>query len=168
VTPHPMTILAIDPGATSGFAVVRAGKVLGSGVAQCAVDRRRILDAWGEFPDVIVREDWTRGGQWGFKQVLGMGAEWGRWAEAIELANLRLLRVRKVEPNEWRYPLLGRRRRTRPEWKAAAISYVEALGIDAGHDESEAICIGLFAARSDDVWNSLTARERRRLLSEAA
>jgi hypothetical protein len=166
--PYPATVLAIDPGATSGFAVVRGGRVLGSGTARCAADRRRILDAWGEKPDIIVREDWTRGGQWGFKQVLGMGAEWGRWAEAIELAGLRPLRVKKVEPNEWRWPLLGRSRRTREQWKRAAIDYVGALNIDAGSDESEAICIGLFATRSEDVWNALTARERRRILSEAA
>jgi hypothetical protein len=163
-----LTVFAIDPGATSGFAVVRGDRVLGSGTAKCAADRRRILDTWGEEPDIIVREDWTRGGKWGFKQVLGMGAAWGHWEEALELAGLRPLRVKKVLPNEWRLPLLGRKRLTREQWKREAIGYVDALGIDAGSDESEAICIGLWATRSDAVWEALTARERRRIMTEAA
>jgi hypothetical protein len=165
LTAAPLTVLAIDPGSLSGVAVMTGDELRYSGTTRCAADRRRIVEMWHDHAHVIVRETWSPGGERGFKQALGLGATWGRWQEALELADSKL-RVVSVLPQVWRHALPMRRhpKMTREQWKASAVAFIEATyGIRVDDNAAEAACIALWATRADAVWDALPARVRRGL-----
>lgn len=142
-----MITLAIDPAATSGWAIGEGGRVLDAGIVRSAAERRDTirfaLDIASSSPLCVVAEDWTAGGELGIRQILGMGAAWGRWAEAIELAGISPIAITRVYPQTWRSVLAPLARRTGEEAKRSA--RVIARGLlkrrDIATDAAEAACI---------------------------
>ena len=91
MTPHPCTILAVDPGKVSGWSHFHHGHNAGSGVARTHEERRvavasAVEIALGErVPLVVVAEKWTPGGRFaGARTMAGLGAQWGLWLAALE------------------------------------------------------------------------------------
>jgi hypothetical protein len=168
VTLFPITVLAIDPGQTSGWAVVDSRGVYRNGLASNAEDRRVVVRDYADRVDVIVREKWSPGGRMTHQTSLGMGATWGRWLEALELGNV-ATKIVAVKPEHWR-KVLGGGRRTREQWKVLAVALAKQQPghVNAGDDSAEAVCIGLWALRAPEVWEALPASKRRRLERESA
>lgn len=152
-------ILAVDQGARSGWALFRVGKLVASGVAtkaaqrKAAVDRAVALSRITNMPLVFVYEDHSgiparkKGNT---RTLLGMGAARGRWEEQLDMAGVPKPRRLKVRPETWRRNVLGLRLFTpRDVAKTAAIRFVvAAYGVDAKDDEAEAVCIGHWGCRT--------------------
>jgi len=169
--PHDAVILAIDPGATSGWAVVARGRVFASGVARTAADRAGVVGDWSAsllgLPDVAVVETWTVGGgrgraggtRWTPSTMIGLGAARGRWLERLELACVPARRIVSVTPATWRAVLAGLPRKTTDDAKRSAAIVARAkVGRPVEPDEAEAICIGLWAAHAPEVGAVLPRR----------
>ena len=163
----PCVLLAIDPGATSGWALwdgtrwetgtaeywkTRAGVCLDAGMA--AHESKR--------PLVVVAETWPglRG-----TALAGLGAQWGRWLAELERLDVPAKRVVRLSTGAWRAQVLGGARcRGTDAWKAASRARAHAvLGHDVGPDAADALCIGLAGLRSETVAKALGARELKRL-----
>lgn len=169
-TPHPCVVLGVDSGAKSGWAIMAQGKRWNSGVARHALERASVvahaqtLARVHDLPLVVVAETWSRGGWMSFATILGMGVGWGRWAEALELAEHPAKRIVRVLPGTWRPPTVGTHKGAEA-YKAAAIARVRSAHRDemgralvAGPDEAEAICIADWGARSSEVAAILPKR----------
>jgi hypothetical protein len=156
-------VLGVDSGAQSGWCFLAQGKLIASGVARNALERADVvaraqnLERAFKLPLIVVAETWSRGGWMSFATILGMGTGWGRWAEALELAEHPARRIVRVLPSTWRPPTVGTHRGTEA-YKAAAIARVRSAHRDemgralvAGPDEAEAICIADWGARSAEV-----------------
>jgi Holliday junction resolvasome RuvABC endonuclease subunit len=157
--------LGIDPGERSGWGLLDAS---GRRVASGAVRRgQELVDAAMGAQDaasrggcylVVGAERWTAGwagGRGNFKTYFGMGAAWGRWALALELAGVGAKRIGRVVPATWRKDVLGNGAATKP----MAVAYVRAAyKVDVGDDEAEALCIAAWAHRTEAL----------RLIDEAA
>lgn len=112
--PHACVVLAIDPGATSGWAIphqcvllhnVRVSDVtlIESGVARTAAERAyavsRVVEASRIYgvPIAVVAEKWSSHGAFGGARTQrGLGAAWGAWREQLELAGIPKRRVIRV------------------------------------------------------------------------
>ncbi len=160
--PSAAVVLGLDPGESSGVALVVKGKVIESGVCsqaskrrwwvERAVQRAEVLD----LPLVCAMETWTAHGRWGFKQALSLGAQAGRWLQ--ELENVRVDVVVRVEPAEWRREVFGVVVNKKKEvWKGMAKAYAAGLVKDPSmrEDQAEAICIALWGSRSRRVADEL-------------
>lgn len=186
-------VLALDPGATSGAAIVglsapdkfsrlpaeRLGAYLvKSATVRSAADRAGMVasarDAATEYglPLVVLAEKWAGS----FKRrrgttqtVAGLGASWGRWAEALDLAKVPRRRVARVWSATWRARVIGGSFRTTEQWNAAVRAKVAVLfGIDLGDerdDEGEAICVGVYGLHSPEVAKILNPPKRARKAS---
>lgn len=159
--PHQCTILAIDPGRTSGWALFVRGVCVASGVAKTHEERESFADlaivtatARG-VPLVVVGEIWTPGGKFGGARTMaGVGASWGQWLAAFEAAGIPKARVMRVKVQTWRAAVLGGAfGRTTEQWHAMAMRRAEhAIGrtpVDA--NEAEAVCIGIWATYAPEV-----------------
>jgi hypothetical protein len=147
VKPHDAVILAVDPAATSGFAVFERGELTTVGVAppealadgiagtvHSAVERA----ARQRLPFVMVAETWTFGGRGQEKRavgmmMLGLGHAWRPWKDA--LADPRLApatvapllspcakRIVRVNAQTWKALVLGRM----PQDKEEVVRFVRA------------------------------------------
>jgi len=162
----PCTLLAIDPGATSGWAHNGAGAWT-AGTASSWRERYAVVaDAW-QFegqgrPLVVVAETWPglRG-----TALAGLGAQWGRWLAELERLDVPARRVVRLTTGDWRRVVLGGVRcRSTEAWKAASRARAHAvLGHDPGPDAADALCIGLAGLRSERVAKAIGARELKRL-----
>ena len=170
----PCTILAIDPGAASGWAIMGerpdgsfglcdSGSV--KGACRTAVKWAASRADFDAMPLVVVGERWMsrmdrrRGG---YTQQ-GLGAAWGRWLQLLEDAEHPKRRTLRVDLMTWRRALFGHPlRRRSEEWKLLAVAranhHTETMRGDMSHDEAEAICIGEFAMRWDKVRDVLPKR----------
>ena len=174
----PCVVLGIDPGATSGWAIMAPGtadvRLLGSG--QCRGASRDAVDSaqtWAEMlelPLVAVGERWSsamrmRGGARtsGFTQQ-GLGASWGRWQQLLEDAGQPKSKPLRVDLMTWRMGIFGGRFRRKSEvWKSLAVARAGTFieGREPGTDEAEAICIAEFCMRWDKVRAVLGKRHLR-------
>lgn len=124
--------------------------------------KRRLAEGgWG----VVLDQKWTP------KTVFGMGEGWGRWMAEIETANEYLqeeggegiiLMTRK--PNEWRPGIFPAPLPKRSEdLKAMAMNFFEAaFGYKASSDISEAACLALYGAHSQEIADTLKQRQKKR------
>lgn len=161
LTPHPAVVLAIDPGASSGWAVFDAGRYVTSGVAKRAIGRSVACDMARDQARasglrlIVVAEKWTPGGKFaGARTMAGLGTSWGEWLAAIETAEIPKSRIVRVFTQTWRAAVLSPPRGMKSEaLKALAVYRAQAItGMpNVNHDESDAICIGLWATRSAAV-----------------
>lgn len=166
-----MIILAVDPGATSGYAVIDASRswrgVIRSGIATdhasrvaaivgAAEEAQRLGACWR-----IVAETWSRHGRWSVAAQTGVAAQWGRWQAAIDEAERaapslfarRVGRRRayrgviRVDPQTWYPAVIGARSDPRPQRLARVMATAMAHGYaPITHDEACAIAIGVWAA----------------------
>ena len=171
--PLDAVVLGVDPGATSGVAITVNGKILSSG--SCTgqdyvpwVCRAEKLQVDLQRPLVVAMETWTPHGKWGFKQALSLGEQAGRWLGMIERVCIDALVVR-VEPGEWRRALFGGvLNRPTKVWKDLALMHaLAATDSMCREDEAEAICMALWASRSNRVDEELV-RHRRKVRRERA
>lgn len=154
--PHPYVVLAIDPGKVSGWAIFVEGQHVGSGVARDYADRNnaaRLAAKAAETanrPLVVVAEKWTPGGRFaGARTMAGLGAAWGLWLAALEVAEVPVSRVLRVHTQTWRAAVLGGGCGvTSREWDARALRRARLeLHTDANLDDNlaDAVCIGAWA-----------------------
>lgn len=185
--PWPCVLLAIDPGKVSGVAIVlsRPGgmKLLQARVVdlhrdrgvEVAVENAVLASREHDLPLVLVLEDWGRGGPRGLAQWVGLGEARGPWRReflirAGEEADLVKSRVVLATQSRWRSRVVpetgateGEKWRpfTPEEWKAAAREAAQRHFLDAyvpPLDAAEAVCVAVYAARSDEVLSKIPKR----------
>lgn len=166
-TPHACVVLGIDPGATSGWAVVLRGDPTGAiGIARTAPERRdavmyaqQVADRSG-LPLVVVAEKWSAGGWASHTTLLGLGAAWGAWREALVECGVPERRVVRVLTQTWRAAVLGGgNRRGGRDWKREAVEWARrALGREVGPDAAEALAIAVWGARAGEVAEKMPKR----------
>ena len=156
-------ILAIDPAKASGWALVLAGDAIGqssllaSGVIQdtegsaiasvVGVAMRSAASA-GAVVRGIVEDQFLRpGARQNFKTTKSVIRKAGMWEGAMNAAGV--YDVEYVEPSVWQSSVLGIRgvRMVRSELKVMSVAKARAaFGGDRKEDESDAICLGIYAA----------------------
>jgi hypothetical protein len=166
---HECVVLAIDPGARSGFAVFERGALLASGSllpsesrVEVAREAARLSEASG-LPLVAVAEKWTAGGWRSAASMIGTGAAWGVWLGALGEIGQPNRRIVRVTTQAWRKAVLGMNARAGHDALKAA-SQLRArtvVGREVGHDEADAVCIGLWASYADEVGNVVPKRWKR-------
>lgn len=166
---HPKCVLlCIDSAATSGAAIlipeeifpnhpraaVRKGLAYHASVSN-AVERTNTVHIAKGFardlglPLFVVGEEWDAGGKWTHKTMMGIGASWGRWLEALELAGVPDENIFRMSVNEWRKTIFGAKRHKRATWKMKAMRWCRTrYGILMTDDEAEAVCMGCAALGS--------------------
>jgi hypothetical protein len=156
------TVLAIDPGASSGAAIFTgAGALVGShqlarkeAGSRMRIVRHAVRIARDSETDLIVmREQWQAGGKRANPQMIaGLGAAWGLWLEQLYM-NAPFLppnRVLKVYPSTWKSKVLDAHAVGTEAWLKLVHRYVESrFGLTGlGDDEAVAICIGCYALKA--------------------
>lgn len=144
-------ILAIDPGATSGAAILDAVTMHEWATVKTARERREMVclarqrAAATGAALVVVGESWKgrRTGTMSMASITGLGAAWGRWLEQLEIVNHPKRRIIRIDTGTWRKTLFGGRRRKGAEFKELARRWCkQRYGIDLPHDVAEAACLG--------------------------
>lgn len=173
--PYACVVLAIDPGETSGWAIVAQGKLVQWGevnvfdhaaVAAVVAGALQVAEI-ASLPIVVFIEDSYRG---------ETGASRPLWRKAASNAGIAARRVRKANASHWRSRFFGKgagrwsqdvaRLNEGNRARAAiagnrSLTVNESRAIELGHDAAAAICIGLFAACSPIVGKVLPASVRR-------
>lgn len=166
-TDLPCVVLGIDPGATSGWAVVLRGEPTGAiGIARTAIDRHHAIMSAIQIADrnslplVVVAEKWSAGGWASHTTLLGLGAAWGAWREALVECGVSERRVVRVLTQTWRAAVLGGgNRRGGRDWKREAVEWARrALGREVGPDAAEALAIAVWGARAGEVAEKMPKR----------
>lgn len=167
--PIPVTILAIDPGRTSGWAVFAFDRCIASGTATThdqrvlAIEIAQAEESRSGRKLIVVAEKWAPGGRWYTATMTGIGAAWGMWQAALESRGVPNARIVRVYPQTWRAKVLGGGWGVKSdEWALRAAKRAE---VETGHpcsdDEAEAVCIGAWALRSDAVRDKAPSRRRK-------
>lgn len=163
LSPHRAVILGIDPGATSGWALLyvdahgrerlEAGTCRGA--SRDVVDRALALAAETGLPLVVVAERWSAGGWASHTTLLGLGAAWGAWLAALD-GRVPKRRIVRVYSQTWRAAIIGGRQRSTEAWKESAcrVAFVR-WGVVLGPDAAEAACIAAWGARAGEVGAAL-------------
>ena len=168
--PIPVTILAIDPGRTSGWAVYSLDRCIASGTAKThdqrvlAIEIAQAEESRSGRKLVIVAEKWTAGGAFGGARTMGgLGAAWGMWQAALESRGVPNARIVRVYPQTWRAQVLGGGWGVKSdEWALRAAKRAETeTGHPCSDDEAEAVCIGAWALRADAVRDKAPSRRRK-------
>jgi len=156
-------VLAIDPGAHSGWAVFEndSGPVR-SGATDSAVERVAAIQ-WAQDRAaelgrhlVVVAESWTAGGWKNYKALIGLGASWGKWLHPLELAGIPEKNIVRVAPPTWRARLFNKANMKKNEAKKMAMTYA----CEPDPDIAEAVCIGFWAMWSIEVIDKAVQIER--------
>ena len=158
-SPIPAVILAIDPGATSGWALYSADRCIASGIAKTheqrvmAIEIAQTEETRAKLRLIVVAEKWSPGGRWYTATMTGIGAAWGMWQAALEACEVPKVRVVRVYPQAWRSRVLTGRRGVKTEvWDLMAQRRArQEVGHDVGDDEADAICMGAWALRAEAV-----------------
>ncbi len=151
--PHPYVVLAIDPGKVSGWALFIEGDYITSGTARDYADRNNAARLGADAADtskrplVVVAEKWTPGGKFaGARTMAGLGAAWGLWLAALEVAEVPVSRVLRVHTQTWRAAVLGGGWGvTSREWDARAQRHARVVTGRDELDDNEADAIGIGA-----------------------
>lgn len=170
----PVTLLAIDPAKISGWAIFIDGIHHSSGHAITYVDRADAIHvatccaSVASLPLIIIAESWTFGGSGNDPRATasmqaGLQAQWGMWKLAIEEADTRC-KVVRVNSRRWQSQVLTGYRSTSEQLKRLARLTASRL---AGHaveeeNEADAICIGYYGTRADEVMAALSIAEGKR------
>ena len=169
--PHACVVLAVDPAKVSGWAIVARAPgtaselACGCNTARTADARRRAAESAfaaafiAGLPLVVCAERWSSHGAFGGARTQrGLGAAWGRWAEALEIAGVPKRRIVRVYAQTWAGAILsaGGRGWTRERREAASIAYVKRrFGIECGADEAAAVCLGVYGMHCAEVAAAL-------------
>jgi hypothetical protein len=156
--PWEAVVISVDAAGKSGWAIGLRGKVVESGEHDTArhpeltlgvVQRGVSLAKLHELPVVMVLE-FMWGGR--FTATVGCSIACDRWRTAWRAAGQSRGRMGRVQPKQWRGPVLGthwahaKRDEVRPVEQAMARGIVGRD--DVGEDEAPAICMQHWAARS--------------------
>ena len=176
--PHRCVILAIDAGKVSGWAIWVEGVLSCAGVAttptdrQLAVTRAYAIAGLLERPLVVVGETWhgrmgkAKGGRIGVAVLIGMGAEFGRWREQLDMlrpGGVKSPPIVRVLSDDWQGRLLGRGTSAQLELRSRSRAAAMAAGVAElpdDHNACDAVCIGEWGARSGEVGKVLPAAFR--------
>lgn len=148
----PRTIIAIDPGERSGFAILDPS---GMWVAWgCSTDSRNsrdpIVRSAGDC--VAVVETWTLQGPWNRSAVLGLAESAGRWIDTFREFGIEVVRVL---PQSWKGSVLAGNPVGRKRGDAKRLSRERAsraVGRPVEDDNAaDAICIALWAQHAREV-----------------
>lgn len=171
IIPHHCVVLAVDPGESSGWAVLLRGVVMSSGeVAASSIRDIESIIAWAwrcahdrQMAVVLVRER-PFGGRMGTNSS-GASRVWKAcWDSAPYVVKSRSV---TVYPSTWRAKVLGRgwgskpRDVVRPEEQRVAKMIRQNSEENVGPDEAAAICIGAWASRSGEVATKLPPKAKR-------
>lgn len=173
-TPFAVAVLAIDPGATSGWSIALRGIIhpehagtlsAEDGLAMAGiVAEAAAVAAEAGLPLIVAAEKWSAGGWLSTDALLGLGASWGAWRSVLLDARIPKTRIVRVLPQTWRAGLQLRRATDGSDvepWKATTRRYVlQACGLDLPHDASDAVAIALWASQAPDVALALPRRDR--------
>jgi hypothetical protein len=179
-------LLSIDSGATSGAAIMRLGiidptsaiaaerrgvKLLKSRTIRTPADRAEMIEesraaaTEHHLPIIVLAEKWAgsfRGKRGTTQTVTGLGASWGRWSEALDIAKVSRRRIARVWSGTWRARVIGGSAMRRSEqWKTIARGYVKSLfGVEVDDDEAEAILVGFYGLHAPEVEKILNPPKR--------
>lgn len=167
-------VLGIDPGRASGWGLVRddspsPGVWIATGIAKTAADRASAIQTakgmaeQDGVPLIVVGERWQGG--WrkdrsSARTVSGIGAQWGRWQEALEAAGIPKRRILRVGQSTWRAKVIGGRvARTTEQWDHAMIMAARVFyGVEVTADEAAALLIARWGTRAAEVEAVLPKR----------
>jgi hypothetical protein len=188
-TPHDCVILAIDPGNVSGWAIVSPRR--------SAVDAKQSVTVWSGRttagpknhivemardaatndvmrPLIVVAETWTTGDPVHDRRMraatmLGLGAAWGRWSDALDAVGVPKSRILRVNTSTWRAKIIGGpMNRTTEEWKRLALLHAQQRfpvrapsGQVSSDDEAEALCIAAWAMCAGPVGEAVKKAGKR-------
>lgn len=160
-SPWACVILAIDPGADSGFALYDHGELLewgnahSFGMMRVAAERAHMHAEFIGAPLVIVIESHSVWAGWGAKQREAVIENVGEWKLAIKQLPKRMpvTKTIRVNVSTWRSTVLGKVRAvSKAEVKAVAFAIFKAkLATDIDHNTAEAILIGHWATHAGEV-----------------
>lgn len=185
-TPHDCVILAIDPAADSGWAILPPpGSSIdpmsrhGEGGHAVAVNLAREVSIRTKRPLIVVAETWTTGNREHDRRMkaavlLGLGAAWQRWLDAFDKIDLPKSRIVRVNVATWRSKIVGGpMNRTSEEWKEAArqIATGRFPALDRASlalaqpklddNEADALCIALWARQAGVVGEAVKRAGKR-------
>lgn len=166
VAPHRCVILAFDPGARTGWAILGLGRRIDSGVIR--IERRdrlrtiareaRTLALAQEIPLVVAMETWSPGGWRTHETIVAMGRSVGVIETALSAELVLPSQIVRVLTQTWRAGVIGGRHGT-DAWKHLARLHArERCGVEAQSDEAEAILVGLWASRAAEVGDIVERR----------
>lgn len=178
---HDCAILTIDPGKTSGYALLVPGRLALSGMTTSPEMCRTVIatarDAASAVkrPLIVVAETWTTGDRVHDRRMraatlLGLGAAWQNWRVALDEVGLPASRILRVNTSTWRAKVIGGpMNRSSEEWKQLARLHAEQRfphrmnrpGDHLGDDEAEALCILAWALRAGTVGEALKKAGKR-------
>lgn len=165
-TAWPCVILAIDPGETSGWAVMRGGHVPGTltskpacGATSGSAGRAEAINTavafakWQGLPLVVVAETWPRRMAGGLR--VGAFASWQGWREALAEAKVPKRRIVRAQMARWSAKVLGSAFLTTEARRARSLVVANArFGLALGpddHDVAAALCLGIYATHAAEV-----------------
>lgn len=170
LTPHDAVVLAIDPGASSGWAIFDRGQLVTCGHTLTHEERAAAcilaeLTAGGRgeragAPLVVVAEKWTasrsaaRARRMNARTIEGLGKAWGLWLAAIESElEVPRRRILRVAQSTWKAKVLGRNNLPHAETVRAMAAVATRAGAKPGaiEDVYAAVCIGIWAAKAGEV-----------------
>lgn len=171
---------AIDPGEISGWAIAKNSNeptMLGTTetIQQRVFACRQAVQLANNLPIVVVVEEWTLGGpRANYKMFAGLGKNYGRWLDHIELIiGVQESDILRVTPQKWRNGLFGsaiKRYCSKPDvtskLKRLACAYVsppEKPPISS-HNAAEAGCIACWAHCSEEGLDAALQAYRRHSL----
>lgn len=164
--PHPVVILAIDPGRVSGWALYVHGQRLDSGIAntvetrRAAVELAQAAERDSGYRLVVVGETWQASRHAGKDRrmnaatLAGLGASWGLWLAALEEAEHPKRRVMRCPQTAWKRAIVG------SPFASHAVSMVALARRygDRPEDELAALAIGEWATRAGEVAAKIPKR----------
>lgn len=146
--------LGIDAGATAGWAITTCSDVSACtmhGEVKTPQQRMEVIKLANaqakktKLPLVVSAEEWP--GRWpSYKSAMGMGRNWGRWLDNIELVlGIKESKILRFSFNKWRYGLwepdiVRAASKEKNGYKKLAMSYTNV----SKHNEAEAICISVY------------------------
>jgi len=159
----------LDPGAVSGWAIALNPELpYVFGTTNSISERKEACRTVFELsvrlglPIVVVAEEWTAGGpRANYKMFVGLGKNYGRWLDHIELI-LRIPedQILRVTQQKWRNGLFGGktiakycpRPNVGDKLKRLACAYVSPWGSEPckDHNAAEAACIACWAHCSEE------------------
>jgi len=176
--PWPAAILAIDPGKTSGAAILVRGEIFGIwGVdgfeaADIVVQHWSDLATVHEAELVVVMEKWAGTFKRGSITAAGLGESAGMWKAALERNKIPKSRVVRVFPQTWYARVIGGRKRADQKdvvMRAMLHRYPQIRQMNAAdkldHNGAEALAIGTWGARAPEVGDVLPKRVREEFLA---
>lgn len=187
-TPHDCVILAIDPGNVSGWAIVSPRRAAADPKQSVTVWSGRVTGGPKHIvemardaatndvmrPLVVVAETWTTGDRVHDRRMraatmLGLGAAWGRWSDALDAVGVPKSRILRVNTSTWRAKVIGGpMNRSTEEWKRLALLHAQQRfpvrapsGKVTHDDEAEALCIAAWAMYAGPVGEAVKKAGKR-------